>query len=94
MAGIVYPKFWDELYLQDTGEWPKKNNRKRKKEMEEGMKILEEVFGKLKRPSLEEIKMEYDDMYKALNSVFSPRMFPSAFKRLEKWLKDEISKEY
>lgn len=90
LATIIYPDFEAELYIQETGS--KKYPKQSKKQMAESMKLLEEVFGKIEKPSFEELKMDYDEMYKVLDTVFSPRMFPSAFKRLEKWLAAEIKK--
>ncbi len=90
LANIVYPEFETELYLQETGnrEYPKQS----KKQIAESMRLLEEVFGKIEKPSFEELKMDYDEMYNILDTVFSPRMFPGAFKRLKNWLTAEIKK--
>jgi hypothetical protein len=90
LASIVYPDFEDQLYTQETGK--RKKRKISKKEMAESMKILEEVFGKIEKSSFEELKMDYDEMYKILDTIFSPRAFPAAFKRLEKWLTNEVKK--
>jgi hypothetical protein len=88
LAEIVYPEFIDEMYIQDTGS----RKKKPKKETDEAMRVLEEVFGKPQKPSFEELKMDYDDMHRVLNTVFSPKMFPGAFKRLDKWLRNEVKR--
>lgn len=90
LASIVFPNFNDDVYLQETGKKPPKRETK---EQKESMRILEEVFGKAERPSLEILKMDYDDMYKVINTLFTPKMFPSAFKRLDRWLKQEAARE-
>jgi hypothetical protein len=88
LAGIVFPKYWDDLYYQDMGSRKKKKSNK---EVAEAMKLLESVFGKMEKPSFEEVKMDYDDMYKVIDSYFTKRSFPGAFKRLDKWLQEEIT---
>jgi len=90
LARLIYPDFEDQLYLQETGKM--KHPKQTKKQIAEAMKLLEEVFGKIEEPSFEEIKMDYDEMYKVINTVFSPRMFPAVFKRLEKWLANEVNR--
>jgi hypothetical protein len=88
LAEIVYPRFTDDLYFQDIGSRKKK---KSKKETAEAMKLLESVFGPMQKPNYEDLKMDYDDMSKILNTVFTKKMFPGAFRRLENWVKKEVT---
>lgn len=90
LASIIYPQFMDEMYIQDMGE---RRKNKPKKETAEAMKLLEEVFGKIQKSSFEDLKMDYDEMFKILNTVFTPKMFPSGFRRLDKWLREEVKKD-
>jgi len=90
LASIVYPEFEEELYIQETGE--KRARKVSKKERAEAMALLEKVFGKIEKSTLEELKMDYDEMFKIIDTVFSRRMFPGAYKRLDKWLAKEIKK--
>lgn len=89
LASIVFPKYWDDLHYQDIGSHRQK--KKSTKKMAETMKLLESVFGKMEKASFEEIKMDYDDMYKIIDTYFTKRNFPSAFKRLDKWLQKEVT---
>lgn len=91
LTTVIYPEFEAELYIQETGN--KKPPKQSKKQMAESMKLLEEVFGKIEKPSFEALKMDYDEMYKILDTVFSPKMFPSAYTRLKKWLVNEVNQE-
>lgn len=88
LATIIFPKFEDELYYQDRG----KKKKKSKKETAEAMAILEKVFGPIQKSSFEELKMDYDDYNKILNSCFTKKTFPYCFQRLKAWLKKEVSK--
>lgn len=90
LAAIIYPEFDMELYIQETGK--KKYPKYNKKKMAEAMELLEKIFGKIEKPSLEALKMDYDEMYKIIDAVFSPKMFPAAYRRLKKWLADEVRK--
>ena len=91
LAKIIYPKFEADSCLEATGKKNIRLTKKRKEEYEQSMKILESVFGPLNRPSLEELKMDYDDMYKVLK-FFPKKAFPGGFRRLKKWLEKEIAK--
>jgi hypothetical protein len=88
LAGIIFPKYWDDLYYQDMG---RRRKKKSNAETAEAMKLLESIFGKIEKANFEDIKMDYDDMYKIIDSYFTKRNFPGAFKRLDKWLKKEVT---
>lgn len=77
------------MYIQDIGE----KRKKPKKETAKAIKLLEGIFGKMQKSSFEDLKMDYDEMFKILNTVFTPKMFPSGFRRLDKWLIEEVKKD-
>lgn len=90
LAEIIFPKYWDDLYYQDMGS-RQKQKKKDKKGVEEAVKLLESVFGPMQKPSFEDLKMDYDDMKKILDTLFTKKMFPGGFRRLDKWLRDEVA---
>lgn len=93
LANIVYPKFESDMYLQDTGKRYRKS--KETASQKAARQILEDVFGPINvKASLEDLKWDYDDMKKVLNTLFTKKMFPSVFKRLERWLQKEVAKEH
>lgn len=87
LAEIIFPRFSEDLYYQDMGS---KRRKKNKKEITEAMKILENVFGPIQKSSFEDLKMDYDDMKKIMDTLFTKKMFPSGFRRLDKWLQGEV----
>lgn len=88
LAEIVYPDYSNESYLQDHG----KKRRANKKKEAEAQKLLDAVFGKIDPPTFEEIKEDHDLYSKVLDSCFTKKEFPSAFKRLEKWVMQQVKK--
>jgi hypothetical protein len=67
-----------------------RKNKKSKKDIAKAMKLLEDIFGPIQKPSFEELKMDYEDMKKILDTLFTKKMFPGGFRRLEKWLQGEV----
>ena len=89
LANIIYPEFENDVCLQETGSRRKKKITKASQK--EALELLEKIFGPRHKPSFEELKMDYDDMHKVLNTLFTEKMFPSAFRRLEKWIQKEVN---
>lgn len=88
LATIIFPNFEKDNRTQETG----KRKNKNKKETAGAMAILEKVFGPIQKPGFEELKMDYDDYNKILESRFTKKTFPNGFRRLKTWLRKKISK--
>lgn len=85
LAKIIYEKYEKDLTIHEG----RKNLSKRKQE--ECIKILEEVFGKFKKPNIEDIKEDYDLYKKLLKTTWSKAIYPQVFNRLELWLKEQLA---
>lgn len=95
LVGIIYPRFENDCWLEATGRKRRRQTKKQREEQKSALEILESVFGPLnkERPSLEEIKMDYDDINKILK-FFKKKDFPGGFRRLKRWLEQLVSRDY
>lgn len=90
LASIIFPNFEKHLAIQEGRD----NVVAGPEEQAEAKKVLEEVFGPLNHPEMDEIKYEYDDMKRILKNVFKKKHFPMAFRRLDAWLDDQLQQAY
>lgn len=86
LAGVLYDKYEDDLSLHETG---KKIKELTNKEQKKNIALLEKVFGPI-ITDMADIKQEYNDMKKVIETVFPDESeYPDCYGRLKKWFKKE-----
>jgi hypothetical protein len=92
---IVYPRYWHDYYLQESGEDTDNETSEMKeakqKERAECQRTLYEIFGPPDRTSLSEIKEKHNKDRELLTKVFGRKfIIEGAGQRLNKRMQEDI----